>query len=641
MSHSFGSLGGSSQHLVILTPTTQEWKDIQNTHRISGLRSLSSSSRGRPASLHETGLNSDSEDDSDPFSDDDDESGGALSWSVKKRHPFLPSQLSSPPTRSFSRSTSGTSAQTHHSAAATRSLVPLTRNSSSSSSPISSPYLSSAAATDPLGLTRTVTADPLEPFVAADGVSSPNPNSPIPTATSPGVPMPATIGETEDPFSISFREASDQPVFDRSISSSWKETGLFTSPPPSAGYLSNQTNGLHAFSSSSGTWPRRTATRSGFLDLKSDSASTDDDDDDETGGLMSEEDEDGFSLKVRKARDAKQQARTSGMPSLGWGVSQIGSFGFGSLGLGSFGGNFGDSNQDCDGNHKPKVEPTDDAGSDGDAEVDEQAPVRSEKLTPSRSQPAPISTLQRSPPRSKLSRLPSSLRDDDGHTSSSYSSPQSPELETPINLHPPTPSASHPSDSAASSSPYGLSSHSSVVAASSTSSLSSSSHPHPSYSSHLTHHQNHPSSSSISVGSMSPLSYATSPPLSPRLARRRQSQKSQRLSTIAGRQAPSPFNPISGHGSGGNLAGLSPFSPFSAFPAVDLTSVGGGGYFGTQAEDAHGGTRELKTRTSYSSLKLPPYLREGDRLDSTTSVSSLVVSLVVSLSHYLRVFSRV
>lgn len=98
----------------------------------------------------------------------------------------------------------------------------------------------------------------------------------------------------------------------------------------------------------------------------------------------------------------------------------------------------------------------------------------------------------------------------------------------------------------------------------------------------------------------------TSPPLSPRISRRRQSQKSTRLSAVAGRALPSPF-------SNSNLnGGLSAFSPF---PSIGLNSMNGGG----PSPPGYPFPSTYGDRGS-TGLRPPPYLRDADRGGSTTSV---------------------
>lgn len=121
-----------------------------------------------------------------------------------------------------------------------------------------------------------------------------------------------------------------------------------------------------------------------------------------------------------------------------------------------------------------------------------------------------------------------------------------------------------------------------------------------------------PSRRSSASSSPPPASHdLQSPPLSPRISRRRQSQKSQRVSLLAGRQLASPFGLAATPG----LAGLSPFSPFPSVGGGSGSSTPSGGYPFPSTTGMPGGKKP-----SMGGLKLPPYLRDGERVESTLSV---------------------
>lgn len=464
--------------------------------------------------------------DSDEDSDDDED---ALSWSIKRQ--------ARPPTPPR----------------------PSNNNNNTASSSRKSSITSASISTRP-SLSRTVTADPIPPYVEVLSSGPPLANNPDLLSRS---------FQAEDFARTNGRPWVGPPKQDQGVA--WRPNGLLDAP-----FL--ERNGV---------------------DLDDE---TEDDENDEGGGMI------GRSKKFRDARNAQSMDVTGSGAWGGGGISQIGSFGFGSFGGGGGLGS-GEVKEFGRGLRLGEMPPEVDEENEVEEEeedAEEEFDDRDEEEIEAddrRGAQAPVSSPARSPLSTSTNNLPPSSYRPIGTVRSSPS--LSSTSSSASSLHPPHPVSAHNSPT---NQYHPLPHHSTTPH-----------HPSPLHGS-KTPPPNHSHPSSIHSAS-------SSPPLSPRISRRRISQKSQRLSSIAGRQLPSPFSSMGG-GTANHLAGLSPFSPF---PTMSIGGVSSGGAVAVgHSQGGEGGypfpalDGDVGRQKSAGALKLPPYLRDGDRGDSTTSVSRSV-----------------
>ncbi|CDZ97048.1 kinase-like protein [Phaffia rhodozyma] len=510
-----------SPRLVVLTPTTQEWNQIQSGHHLplsqrpslSSLRQTSRQGRDSIQSIN-------AEDERGPRSDDEENEGG-LRW-----NPLRNRQTGSVPYHPRSRTLSRPSTRCH-----TRAPTLSSRSSFSQTT-----YEHGVQ----IPLTRTITADHLDSEVDSLDLS---------TQFSPPGPdsdrLSRTFDASDEGAAHSISLFGDEWFPHYRVDDKWRQNSKGV-------LLVRSENGQDDQSMDSG---------SDQEDVRSENS--------EDYGLCA------FEMKKPQLVSTESS----------WGITQIGNFGFGtSNGL-----------QQVDKTvSSPKTELNQDLGGDGfrqfgrglDLNEPSDNDVDFEVDGESRSPSGQIPILS---PRDNLSMSPQQLR----------ISPASP----------PGILSSHSSLTRSWSNSPSTGMISPRLPASRITSRKSSAS---SAISHVQTHSPHMAASTSSRGSPPVPTTYTSPPLSPRVSRRRQSQKSTRLSAVAGRSLPSPF--------GNHLSGeLSAFSPF---PSAGLNSMNGGGP-STPGYPFPSMYREKES----SGLKVPPYLRDTDRVESTNSVLSLAPSI--------------